>query len=407
MNNARPVTPLEKQWVATIRIAWLTDTFREALEPFTEKSNNHENCTEQLRQLDSFFSTLDGIDSTATELFQQALSPGASNVTEQDLEAVTSELTEEILYDLRERLPLVMDERYYCPLARHLVISLCQKVAIYSRYSDLDDNDDDDKDILRVKFVEIARKAKEELISCSTPPISHAQLQFSSGLEESPQLRSKIAETVTEDVRPLSCFFQHSLIEKGYQAVAHNVLQFHDSLRLLGEEPPSHVTLTVPKSVVMATVDCVVNEVLPGLASAPVSIGSTQPINLVWYLHWQIIWVVYEFSEVFLKEEGKETFLLDLCKELGADMNIATFVTERGLRSDNSKLGEKLQAPHPRKHKKAKKKKRARTSDMRDLRTPAKLIYEGQPNTIFPGEGDWPPGWTQKTFEYVYVAVRA
>ena len=94
----------------------------------------------------------------------------------------------------------------------------------------------------------------------------------------------------------------------------------------------------------MAPVDGVVHEKLPGLASVPVSIGSPQqPINIVWYLHWQIIWVVHEFSEVFLKEEGKDTFLLEgLCQELGADMSIATFVTERGLRSGDSKLKEKL-----------------------------------------------------------------
>ena len=44
-----------------------------------------------------------------------------------------------------------------------------------------------------------------------------------------------------------------------------------------------------------------------------------------------------------MKEEGKDTFLLEgLCQELGADMSIATFVTERGLRSGDSKLKEKL-----------------------------------------------------------------
>ena len=98
-------------------------------------------------------------------------------------------------------MPLVMDERYYCPLARHLVVSLCQKVAtsINSWYSDLDDNG---KENLRAVFIEVARRAKEQLIPS--------------------KLQCNIAEMVTEDARPGSGLYQHSLIEKGYQAVAHN-----------------------------------------------------------------------------------------------------------------------------------------------------------------------------------------
>jgi hypothetical protein len=32
-------------------------------------------------------------------------------------------------------------------------------------------------------------------------------------------------------------------------------------------------------------------------------------------------------------------------------------------------------------------------------RPPADLVYEGPPTTKFPGEGDWPDGWTQKTYK--------
>lgn len=402
-----------QQWIATRRIQWMSNSFRQRLEKeqATPTSNNLlqqiliHNMTELL---DTMQLSAVGLDRLPAELF---LDEERQSVNQSTCE----EITEEHCFYLQDSLPMVFDSSVYCKIATRLIKRLSMVVASACPNK----KHIDDCSALGIQgsvckaFYDAARLSKEEvkdsIMAFSSSPCE-SDLNFSSGI----RLKSYLSAPFTkafERIKPSGGFFMdNSTIPKGFVAALLEKLAYFDCVTLGGIEPHwdyGKPSLEIGDSFVMVKFAGLnvkeepINE-LRDLCSAPRSVPAalktSASINETWYLLWQVFWPIHSFAKEFLVQSDYS--VAELCSILGIHTSLADFAIKRGMQKvDNKSILEccrpiNCPPPQPRKREKSLKPKMP-TSDI--PRAPPRLIYEGPVKNFLPGRSS--EGWTQKIYQ--------
>lgn len=405
-----PLSP--NQWVAARRVSWLADVFRQKLEKEKQKNLDKSLFRFYEKEINKM---LESIDRRASTSFTVAMKLDRGLLGSSVVDAVDDELLEEICYDLRHKLHMVINDSIYCPVAVRLVKSLCRQIAylwLFREGNSWDDNRRAKQSLLRGFYDAAIASQKQILQSIQQPELGFRDLQFTSGIQYKSVLSGKI-EDIFKRFRSSNAFFlQNSLTPKGIVAALIEKLQYNDALSVAGLEPcvdDSTLSFDIDDHLAMIRYEGFDgHDELNGLGSAPVAvskIAKSQRINETWYIHWQVVWVVDTFARYYL--EDADYSLGELCRKLNVDISHSTFVTQRGLHYDhceryrdfyNLKPGQS-EVPTKRKKTLVARPPRVEVRSTIGGRPAAKLVYEGEPKTQFPAKGNWPPGWTQRTYE--------
>jgi hypothetical protein len=406
-----PLSP--NQWVAARRIYWLVDVFRQKVE--RKKIATADKTLFQFYEREAN-KILERIDMRAATSFIGAMKLGHGVLGRNVADALDCELLEEICYDLRHKLHMVMDDAIYCPIAVRLIKTLCRHVAEVWLLRDgvgWDDEAHARQMILR-SFYDAAIDSRNEILeSVQKPELEFRDLQFTSGIHRSSFLSGNV-DDVQRKVRSSSAFFlQNSTTPKGVIAALIEKLQYRDALSVAGLEPSVDgraISIDIGDQLAMICFDGFDgHDNLKGLGSVPIHVSKipkiSARINEAWYIHWQVVFVVDTFASYYL--EGGDYSLDELCAKLDVDVNHATFVTQRGLHQDDGEryrdvCVSKQMQPEVRAKQKTTTKLKVPNNVSKPIggRTAAKLVYEGKPTAEFPLNGNaWPPGWIQKTYE--------
>ena len=236
-------------------------------------------------------------------------------------EALKDDRIEEICYALQEKLPLAMNEAVYCQVALDLLGALFQAM--------LDSDSAQDR---LTAFYEAGEKAKNAILLC-VEESNCEQLEFASGVSAGTKLSGSLGG-ILGTVKTSSAFFlQYNTTPKGVRAA---LIDACPNLKAK-EDERDNICRAIGDRFVMVNVnedrlDNDRSKKLAALGSKPVDsrIATTGEINVTWYIHWQVLYIVDLFASSYCGEA--EYKLSTLCSKLGAKELLAQFVVRRGIR---------------------------------------------------------------------------
>lgn len=422
-SNVKPKRLTPAQWVAILRLSWMTDEFSGWIESHDLHPDDQECVDEVSRMLSSMYNEGQEWFTKVMKLDRErapGILDGASRV------AIDNENLEMICFELKDSLPRAMKEWVYCPVARRLLRQLCKD----SQQWIFGSRDTNETAKLLQRFYAAAETSKKDILT-SIAKNEIEGLTFASGVQTGSFLSGSLDAILSVFKTSPAFFLQCSTTPKGVKAA---LIEACPELKNSGIA----IRQSIGNNFVMATFEgpdlrkeLATHEHLAALGSVPVEksklSNTKRSINETWYIQWQVLYLVDIFASRYCGSAGYE--LETLCAKLGADLNVARFVTERGI-LDSDGLGyrdfcqvkkrklpiskqrpllpknAKHVRPKAEKEKKQKSKNPAKRKASKSLRQyelgkivgeKENCIYKGPPNTVFPGSGGWPDGWYQKT----------
>jgi hypothetical protein len=382
-----------EQIVALRRISWLASVLGDIVDSAVPVEPSLENAiTEWV---------------ASVVLRESTLYDDVMQVINETFEALKSEIIEEVLYQVRNKMPLLMDTNLYCPIAQNLIEDLCLKHCEIKS-----------KGMLLEAFITSGLESMKEIRRCAAGS-DRDRLAFISREPEGTLLCGNSQEILGKVSRTAAFFVQHTTFSKG-------ILTAVSALKSTMSCAPSFVEVPIGQSTFMAKMRSEAYHIqdanIAALSSIPVDASTASSeceVNVEWYIYWQVVWIVHCFAEHFVPDYDLEC----LCRELGVDLIPARFVTERGvrhystisfddvLRKQGAKKSQRKSRPMKERKKKALSGKDGSPTPPKNptisSRPPAKLVYEGPPTTRFPIDGeDWPFGWMQRTYERASGATK-
>jgi hypothetical protein len=393
------------QWIAVRRVHWLVDAFRRKLKKDSDALQDRSLLSFYEPMLNSFLHDMDTVFSeTFAPLIKEEESP-LHRQREVNV-AFYGELVEEVCFDLRFWFPRILDTSLYCPVAVRLILSFSKCFANLWSFRGAEDNQEELREKLLGTLYAYAVGAREEILACiHGSDLALPCLQFSSGLPKKYSLVGSIEENIDMANKCGAFSLQITTFPKGITAAIVEKL-----------EKKSNHAVELGNQLVMIKYDrVVVHNEFKDLGAAPYPVSKVEhadQINISWYLLTQVVWVVHGFATVFMKDSSYS--LAELCDKLHLNLTDAEFMLRHGISVDDGlrfkiflqeivpehsdELPEQnaidIILQQPRVNGKATVKAFSGVS-----RPPAELVYEGPPTTKFPGAGDWPDGWTQKTYK--------
>ena len=435
-SNAIPVPLNRAQWVAVSRISWMVDEFTELLISYQVDSEDEACINDVSRML------TDIQDESAW--FRKVLNLDYERcggvLDDKSRCAIEEEYVEEICFELRDSLPKAFREDVYCAVARQLLRELCkksQKWLVGTRSSQ-------ETAQLLVHFYDCAELARNEISSCCATG-SLDSLAFNSGVQNGSFLSGSLSEIIGAFKTSAAFYLQCNTTPKGVRAALVEACPYL-------EPCDQNIEKEIGDRFIMMNIrgvdlDLAGHQHLAVLGSIPVeqSKCGIDDINIMWYIQWQVVYLVDLFASRYCGADGYN--VETLCERVGADRNVAQFVVDRGIRENDgcayrdfchvkkavvasmegqSVFRENINCMYSRGELRAmgvsELSSVAKNEQFRQLEQDEKgttqhesmmhgnyelstipgekpnCIYNGAPKTFFPGCGNtWPQGWSQRT----------
>jgi hypothetical protein len=240
--------------------------------------------------------------------------------------ALESEIIEEVLFQVRKKMPLLMDTNLYCPIARELIEDLCLqrfKIKSLRRLSLLN------------AFITLGKVAIKKIRKCATGS-DRNPLTFLSREPEGTLLCGNSEKILGKVSRTAAFLVQHTTFSKGILAAVSALMSSTMSCATSSMKVPiGQSTFMAEPSTSMEKMLSESDRILDGkiaeMRSIPVDVttaSSECAVNEQWYVYWQVVWIVHSFAQHFVPDYD----LQQLCCIMEVDLIPARFVTERGVR---------------------------------------------------------------------------
>lgn len=412
---------VEKRFDSTLRrIYWLNQRFRERFEFFASQPVA-DDSEQTLANGDERFPTKKIASTYATKCLKRRWTPSQisplSNlavefsVTEEEYEAL-----EEYCFPLvdvegesrhgqvlRGRLVKPMDETMWCPIAVYLIRELCAILDMDRACAD--QTEELCPEAVCKNFLQCAREAAEA-VRC---PVRVEHLLFESGLSPHYSLPSKMADVLNKLSNDLTASAV-STVPKGYLAAIGEKLEILEDCYLRNGEVDTAAIEESAKKRMDLTRKCLVtpcdDKSTSELACATRFYATDRDLkpHTLWYLVWQVAYVVDVFANVYLAESS---YSIDrLCSVMKVDVRVVTDAIKQGIfvHSPRPFLQAKPRLPVKNVKKETSRKKttnsgKIRRTSTQNSRPSAICIQERPPEEKFLEFPDWAKGWTKKTFQ--------
>lgn len=401
--------PSKLQWLALVRMHWLSRLFTDHLENM-EKTGNGIPRIEgyptrgMLQECKRWVTRLEWTSvSDFRRVIDRSIKDAEGNCIR---DAVDFEICEHTWYDLRDHLPAPLNKGIWCFVACGLVETLSRDVSLLTW------SQEPAYHLLREKIYAAASSAAKKVREAAN--IINAGGRDSSGLLEFESGVVKDARVTAEQLASLRKYFMegNSLNPKGLLAALYDMHAYVDCCYLL-EDHRCEPTFSLPAAREERYLMTKYEGFASGshLASIPKSIKDTRKqllrVNETWYIMWQVVFVAHAFAEKYLPDGDHmpihERFSLDkLCDRTGVDATLAQICINKGVRKRT--LEEKVPVHQKRKTggfgKTVNKSMKSATgmSNVFGVTRPSAIaIWEGEPDEPLPG--GWPVGWKKRVFE--------
>ena len=251
-------------------------------------------------------------------------------------EAMHREMIEMVCYDVRQKMWSPFDPSIWCPIAQDLVTNICDEIGIV-KYVSSEGNTGDThgNPTLLDRILEHATTAVKQIHDeAEIFRERHTRIEFSSGVSSNATIDAKQLGSLR------SKMFQYNTVDpKGVVAALSDLLAYFDCAFLVDDHFMTG-NFTVPvafdKRFLMTKYSGF--KVDAPLNSLPRSVEDARrckaEVNKMWYILWQVIFIVHLFGEQYLvgasgTEEGYS--LEKLCRHLDFDFELGSEAVGRGM----------------------------------------------------------------------------
>ena len=329
-----PVEPTSLQWVARLRMHWLSQLCAKRIVDLRKMLVGFESPFPYqgiLDQADQWALQMQwpSFGKTLLSLRHCAQNDEQSARVYQTLQIAARE---EILYTLSQKIVSPLDESMWCPVAVTLIEDLCDCTAVRSSSHNLMAN-----------YLDCARKAARAIQqACNdyqrdAPALS--KIAFTSGVTVDTRIDERMLKSFRGFKRS-EFFCENTTTPKGITAWLLELQAYHDVLDLgfLPKQAETYSTVLKPSTMVLIAHNCSTDTAscreedadVVGYPRLTKSFETGSQINEQWYILWQVMYIVYSFAAEFVAQPS-ESLLKDICHAIGADLAQARAVVKRGM----------------------------------------------------------------------------